>query len=473
MGNIDFAILGLYFCGLMGIGWFASRKQRSTEDYYIGGRGTGTLPLAALWMSSWVGGASIIGTAEKSFEIGVSSLWYPLAMFCGFVVFALTFAARIKVMGDRHRHITYPDLIEKRYDTRTRIISTATTIIAYVGYTASQLLSAAHIITTITGIRLGYAFCIATTVTIGYTAVGGFFAVEKTDRFQALLIILGVVFVAVPLTAGQVGDVSRLATSLPSSYFEAGSWGWGGIFAMFVSIVLTFFTSMDSYTRCYAARSAKSARNGTLLAALAVLCVSASVCFLGMSAKVLFPGKACGTSALITLIMNVFPAGAKGLMLVAILSAIMSTADACILSASANLTRDIYQRFVNPRASQRKIMRLSMLSSLAVGVAGALVGWFSEGIIALLVLTFTINSAGLFLPTLGAFFWKWATAKAAFWSMAVSLVVVLGWSLTRKIMPHAALFAMDPVWPGLAASAILFTYHSLSPSARAAEASQA
>ena len=320
-------------------------------------------------------------------------------------------------------------------------------------------------ITTITGMRLGYAFCIATTITIGYTSLGGFFAVEKTDRFQALLIIIGVTFVAVPLTMGELGDVSRLTTTLPTSYFEAGSWGWGGIFAMFVSIVLTFFTSMDSYTRCYAARTAKCARNGTLLAAVAVLCISASVCFLGMSAKVLFPGDAGGTSALVTLIMNVFPVGAKGLMLVAILSAIMSTADACILSASANLTRDIYQRFINPRASQRQILRLSILGSMLVGLVSALVGWFSEGIIALLVITFTINSAGLFLPTLGAFFWKRATAKAAFRSMTVSLIVVLACYVGHKVAPQAALFTVDPVWPGLAASAILFTFYSLSDAA--------
>lgn len=461
MEFLDYTVLALYFSGLLAIGYYANRRQQSTEDYYVGGRGTGTLSLAALWMSSWVGGASIMGTAEKSFEIGVSSLWYPIAMFFGFVVFALTFASRIKDVGDKNKHITYPDLIEQHYDTRTRLISTITTIVAYIGYTASQLLSAAHIITTITGLKLGWAFCIATIVTIGYTSMGGFFAVEKTDRFQALLIILGVTFVATPLTLNELGSVSRLTVELPPAFFQVGAWGWGTILAMCISIMLTFFTSMDSYTRCYAARTRSSARNGTLLAALAVLLISGSVCFLGMSSRVMFPDGTGGTSSLITLIMHVFPAGVKGLMLVAILSAIMSTADACILNASANLTRDIYQRFVNPRVSQQKILRISIVSSILVGTVSALVGWFSEGIIALLVMTFTINSAGLFLPTLGAFFWKKATAQAAFWSMSLSLATVMTWYAGHKFMPSLVLFNVNPLWPGLATSAVLFFSLSL------------
>jgi SSS family solute:Na+ symporter len=461
MHFLDYGVLVLYFCLLLVIGYYANSKQKSTEDYYVGGRGVGTLSMGALWMSSWVGGASILGTAEKSFEIGISSLWYSIAMFFGFILFSLTFAGRIKQMGDKFKHITYPDLIEERYDTKTRLISTLTTITAYIGYTATQLLAAAHIITTITGISLGYSFIIATSVTISYTSFGGFFAVEKTDRFQALLIIVGVSVIAVPLTWNEVGGIGLLISKLPTAYFEMGAWGWGTILAMFISIVLTFFTSMDSYTRCYAAKSKHSAQNGALLAAIAVLVISLSICFLGMSAKILFPNQSGGSSALIQLIMHVFPVGVKGLMLVVILSAIMSTADTCILSASANLTRDIYQRFINPDASNKQLLRMSLLSSVLVGTTGTLIGWFSESIIALLVMTFTINSAGLFFPTLGAFFWKRATSHAAFWSMSLSLVTVLIWYIGKSLLKTSTLFSFDPVWPGLLVSFFLFCTLSL------------
>ncbi|MFW5488851.1 MAG: sodium:solute symporter family protein [Desulfovibrio sp.] len=456
MQFVDYAVLVAYFCALLFIGYRGNKKHTGAEDYYVGGRSQGALSLMALWMSSWVGGAAIMGSAEKSFSMGITFLWYPLSMFCGFIIFGLTFAGRIKRLGDKYSHITYPDLIEQRYDSRTRIVSTVTTILAYIGYTASQLLGAAHIINSITGLGLGLAFVVATSVTILYTSVGGFFAVERTDRFQALLMILGLTVVAVPLTLNDLGGFSRLTTELPDSYFQMGTWGWGTIAAMFISMVLTFFTSMDGYTRCYAAKSERSARNGTLLAAFFVLVVSGSICFLGMSSKVLFPNAAGGTTALVTLIIKLFPVGLKGLILVAILSAIMSTADTCILCASANLTRDIYHRYINPNAPQKRILRLSMVSSFVVGITGALIGWYSKDIMALLIMTFTVNSAGLFVPTVGVFLWKWASARAAFWSMTLSLVVVVAWYVGQALFPLNPLLAVDPVWPGLLMSVGVF-----------------
>ncbi|WP_136799507.1 sodium:solute symporter family protein [Desulfosediminicola ganghwensis] len=460
MQSFDYLILLLYFCLLLVIGYFANKKQKNTDDYYVGGRNVGTLSLGALWMSSWVGGACILGTAEKSYEMGISSLWYSIAMFIGFIVFSLTFAGRVKEMGDKFRHITYPDLIEERYDTRSRLVSTVTTIVAYIGYTATQLLAAAHIITTITNISLGYSFVIATVITISYTSFGGFFAVEKTDRFQALLVLLGISLFAVPLTWNKVGGLSQLTTNLSPTFFELDTWGVSTIFAMITSIILTFFTSMDSYTRCYAAKSKKSARNGTLIAGFAVLCIAFSVCFLGMSARLLFPDQPGGEAALVQLIITVFPIGIKGLMLVAILSAIMSTADACILSASANITRDIYQRFINPEADSQKVLRLGIFSSVMVGTTGALIAWYSESIISLLVMTFTINSAGLFFPTIGAFFWKRANSQAAFWSMTISLAIVCVWYLGQYLHFNSTVFNIDPLWPGLIVSFTVFSLMS-------------
>lgn len=87
--------------------------------------------------------------------------------------------------------------------------------------------------------------------------------------------------------------------------------------------------------------------------------------------------------------------------------------------------------------------------------------WYIGDIIGLLFMAFTINSASLFLPTLGAYFWKRSTERAAFWSIALSLATVLTWYLGRECLPGVALFSIDPVWPGLALSAVLFFSLSL------------
>jgi SSS family solute:Na+ symporter len=367
----------------------------------------------------------------------------------------LTFVGRVKKLGDRHKFITYSDFIEHRYDAKTRLMSTFTMVIAYIGYIASQLVAGAYIISSITGLSLDFCFLVATSITVIYTSMGGFHAVEKTDRFQTLLVLLGLTFIAVPLTAHSIGGFERLATDLPESYFDWGGWGWGTITALFTGTALTFYTSMDSYTRIYAAKSPSSARWGTFFAAFVALTISCSICFLGMSAHVLFPEGVGGASALVALILKVLPVGVKGLMLVAILAVVMSTADTCILCASANFTRDVYQRFINPEAPQKKLVRIGIISSVVMGVTGALIGRYMADIMTILIMAYTVNSAGLFIPTIGVF-WKRSNAKAAFWSMCLSLVTVVVWYVGQAVVPDSALFAINPVWPGLLVSIGVF-----------------
>ena len=462
MEGLDYIILAGYLLLLVGIGWKQRNRQDSLEQYFIGGRQSGTVALMALWMSSWIGGASIIGNAEQAYSMGLDSLWYPAAIAFGCVIFALTFSGRIKAAGDTFRHLTYPDFLENAYGSRCRTAGTVTTIFANIGYTAGQLLSAAAILNVLTGWSTGFSLLLGTAVTVFYTVLGGFRAMSQTCRLQAFIIFFGLLGFGLPAALHTVGGLDSIVTALPPSFFSSSSMSLPTILALFCSVTMTFYTSMDSYTRCFSAQSQRVARNGTLLAAVLVAGVGLSVCCMGMVARVLFPQPDSAVSAFLMLMLHVFPAGGKGLMLIVILSAIMSTANSCILTASANLSHDIYGRFIRPDASQQHLVTVGRWCGLAVGMVGAGIAWLMQDIIGLLCMAFTINSAGLFLPTLGAFFWKWGTPRAAFWSMAAALVTVLSFYTLKMLAPHmdlsglGALTQLDPLWPGLAASALLF-----------------
>lgn len=456
MESLDYCVLFGYFIVLIGIGWYAAKKHANLDGYFVGGRKTGTFALMTLWMASWIGGASFVGSANKAYSIGLASLWYPLGIALGCLLFGITTAGKIKQLGDKFNHLTYPDFIEERYGVPCRIICTITTFLAYLGYTASQLLSAATIITLLAGWSLGSSFLMVTLVTVFYSSVGGFLALDYTNRFQAMFMLFGVAGCAVPVVLYTSGGFNTLMTSLPPSYYALDTWETSAILGLVLSTVLTFYTSMDSYTRCYSAKTERCARNGTILSALLVLVIGVSVCIVGMGAKVLFPNLPPDGNALAWLIINVFPAGIKGILLVTILAAVMSTANACMLTGSACLTRDLYQRFCNPHISERAVTRLSICCTLFVGIVSAFVAWCHQDIIGLLSMAFTLNSAGLFLPTMGVFYWKWASRQASFWSMTVALAVVIIWYGGNIAFPNNYLFSIEPVWPGLLASAILF-----------------
>jgi len=455
MGILDTAILFGYLAVLIGLGFYANYKQRSVDDYFVAGRRMGPFTIACLWLASWVGGASIVGSSARAFDLGVTGVWYILAIALGCLLFGLTLAEKVKRVGDAERHLTYPDFIEHYYDARTRIVATVTTVLAFTAYSAGQLMAAAAILQVLLGWDYGQALMLSSAIVIMYTATGGYLAITYTDWVQFVLLFVGIVLIGLPIAIYQVGTWSDLQAALPSSYFDPGAWGWGKIAALVGSIVLSFFVAMDSYSRSFAARDARTARNGALLAVVFMLPIALAATWLGMASAVLFPDAASSSGILTTFIVETFPVGLKGLALVGVLAAVMSSADICILTASANYTRDVHQRFLQPDIGEQSMLRLSILASTIFGMLAAFMAWKMQDIIDVLQLGFTINGAALFLPTIAAFYWRRADSTAAFWSICLSLATVLGWRLAGDL-DVGAVFNIDPLWPGLLVSTAVF-----------------
>jgi len=239
---------------------------------------------------------------------------------------------------------------------------------------------------------------------------------------------------------------------LPASYYDLAAQGWDRISALVVSLVLSFFVSMDSFSRSFAARDAAAARNGALLALLVILPIALAVAWLGLAAAVLYPNQAASAGILTFFVLESFPVGLKGLMVIGILSAIMSVASICVLTASANFARDIHQRYIRPGIAHAAMLRVGTLASLGAGALALLMAWKMRDIIDILQLGFTINSAALFLPTIAAIYWNRVPASAAFWSSSTSLATVIGWRIAADAGMGGP-FSIDPLWPGLLVSA--------------------
>ena len=452
MSLIDAAILFAYLAMLIGLGIYAHRKQQSVEDYYVAGRRMGPFTIACLWMASWVGGASIVGSSSRAFDMGITSVWYITAIALGCLFFGLTMAARIKREGDELAHLTFPDYIEHRFDAKTRFVATIVMMISYIAVSAGQLVAAAAILQVLLGWDYNLALIVATTVVVGYTAFGGYLAVTYTDWLQFVLLLVGIVVVGMPIAISQAGGWADLQAALPATHFDLGASGWGGIVSLTASIVMSFYVGMDSYTRCYAARDPKTARNGTLLAVVFIIPMAISATWLGLSAAVMFPDADISDGILTMFVLETFPVGLKGLVLVGILAAIMSSADICILSASANYSKDIHARFLRPDMSSDEILRLGIKASVVIGLLALLMAWQMQDIIGLLQISFTILSASLFIPITLVNLRVPVNATATFVSVCLSLITVLIWQAAKELGVHG-LFQLDPLYPGLVVSA--------------------
>jgi len=454
VADIDRFILFGYLALMLALGFYANYRQRNIEDYFVAGRRMGTFTIACLWLAAWIGGAAVVGSSARAYELGITGVWYVTGMAIGCLLFGLFMATRVKQIGDRHGHLTYPDFIEQRYDGRTRVVATVTTVLAYIAYSGGQLVAAAAILQVLLGWDYGQALLLTSAIVIVYTATGGYLAVTYTDWVQFVLLLLGIVVIGWPIAIEQAGGWSELRRALPASYFDLGAQGWGSIAALVASMVLSFFVAMDSFSRCFAARHRRAARNGTLLAVVFMLPLAAASTWLGMASAVLYPGAESGNGMLTSFVLDTFPAGLRGLALVGVLAAVMSSADICILTASANYTRDIHQRFIQPGIRPQAMLRLGFFASLGAGLLATLMAWKMRDIIGILQLGFTINSAGLFLPTIAAVYWRQVNSTAAFWSICLSLATVLVWRAAGDL-GLGGVFAVDPLWPGLLVSLLV------------------
>ncbi|MCJ7592729.1 MAG: sodium:solute symporter family protein [Woeseiaceae bacterium] len=452
---IDTGIIFAYLALMIAIGLYASRRQNTVEEFFVAGGKLGTFSIACLWLASWVGGATIVGGTAKVYAFGISGGWYITCMVIGCSLFGLLFAARVKRRGNEHQLLTYPDFIETRYDSRTRIVATITTIIAYVGFSAGQLAAAGAILSSLLGWDYPSSLFLASSVIVLYTATGGFLAVAYTDYVQFTLLFVGIVIVGIPVAILHGGTVEALTTQTPIGHFNPTNWGVPTMVALGVSLPMSFFVGMDNFTRTFAAKNETVARRGALLAALFLVPLAIGTIWLGLTAAVLYPGVENSGDILSRLVIDIFPVGLKGLMLVGILAALMSTADICILTAAANGSRDIYQRYFDPDVAPKKLFRISMILAATVGIASALMAWRMEDVVDILLIAFTINSAGLFVPTIAMVTGKNVNSSAAFWSIALSLITVIAW-YTASAMDVAPVFSLDPLWPGLLISVVTF-----------------
>lgn len=462
MGNlrlVDGIIIIVYFAIMAVLGVVGYKKSKTSEDFYVAGKSLGTFSLAAMWMSSWIGGSSIVGTSTDAFNLGICGGWYVVILSIGCLLFGLTFSKKASTVGKRLQTITYPAFITQRYDKRSGMIVVICCFLANLAFLASQLVAMGSMLTTITGWDVSTCFIVSTVVTVLYSAIGGLLAITYTTWIQFLLIILGTVIIGIPLSGSAIGGFDQLKT-LPPEWFDLGRAGWGTTLALAVSSIFSFFTSMDSYTRCFAAKSPSASRRGALWASLAILFIALGATIMGLSARVLMPELPAGSSAYAAIVSRYFPAGVSGIVLVGVFAAIMSTGVVCINLCSANITMDIYRDCINPKASEKSLKYMGMLTSLLVGIIGAVLAWWKYNVISLLMIAFTFQSSSLFFPTVLGMFWRKPTAKASFYSMLISLIVVILW-LVGNNAGWGSIFTIDAVWPGLISSAVVYVVMGL------------
>lgn len=245
---------------------------------------------------------------------------------------------------------------------------------------------------------------IFTVVFVTYTVLGGQYAVIGTDLIQAIIIFLGI-FGGLALLLPRVGGLGGLQAALPPDMFAfpvSAKFDVVQLISMLLLVGLTYVVGPDMYSRLFCARDEKTARASALWSAFLIIPIAFAITLTGMAALALFP-KIASEAAFPTVVSQVLPPLLGGLVLAALMSAVTSSADTTLLSASTIFLVDVVGWF-KPSVAQDKVLPRSRWLIVLLGVIALLVAMMLKGIISALLFAYTIYTSGVILPVLFGFF---------------------------------------------------------------------
>jgi SSS family solute:Na+ symporter len=464
MHFLDFLVFAFYLLVVLFVGYYFFRKNKDAEDYYVGGRSIPASHVGLSIVATDVGGGFSIGLGGLGFTMGLAGSWLLFTGLIGAWLSAVFIIPRIKKIDVEHGMLTYPDFLRFRYDNRVALLASVISGIGYLGFTGAQVLAGAKLAaaTVLPEAPLGldplqFALFVIAVVIIGYTVMGGIKAVIYTDSLQWVILLSGLILLAIPMALMKVGGWSGLAQSLPGGHLSLGNIGWPTFVNWMVSIVPIWLVAMTLYQRMYACKDVRDAKRAWFIAGVFEYPVMAFMgVILGMAGRVMFP-QVEAEMGLPLLIKTVLPIGVTGVVVAAYFSAIMSTADSCLMASSGNFVNDILQRYFLRAPSEKTLMRYSQAATLIIGALAIIIAASFTTVLDAILYAYGFMVSGLFIPTLGAYFWKRATSAGAFWGMLAGGSFNLAAQIFGLNMP----WGLDPTVFGILISGVVFVGISL------------
>ncbi len=450
---IDYAIMAVYFVLLLIVGIVVKKQVHGVTDYFLAGRRL-TLPIfVATLVSTWYGG--ILGVGELSFNYGlVNWLTQGFFWYLSYLVFALFIAKKVR----ESNLFTIPDLLEKFYDKKTRIVGALFTFLMVTP--APYVMSLGIIFSLIFGMEPWIGILLGTLIMLFYTLRGGFVGVVYTDMIQFIIMMLGVMLI-VPFAVMQFGGLEFLAANLPATHFTlTGTWS---VQMILVWGFIAFWTLVDPgfYQRCYAAKDSNIPKKGILIAILFWIIFDFCTTLTGMYARAAMPSIE-PTTAFAVFAAAVLPTAIKGLFFTGILATIMSTIDSFTFLGAMSLSHDLYKKVLKPKATEKEEIFATKIGIVITAAFSTILALAFESLVAMWYTIGTIGISTMLVPILAGFFYKGKKhGSAAFASMiAGSLTstswLVHGWLNNFEGWPMY-LFELEPLYPGLFTALLVFT----------------
>lgn len=447
-------ILLLYCLLLLLVGAWASREVRRADEFFVAGRRLSPGLVFSTFFAANLGAGSTVGAAEFGYTSGLPAWWWVGSAGLGSLALAFAVGPRLHRVAKRRGLFTLGDFLEARYGRATRLAAAAILLGGAPAILAGQIIALGFVLRVAVGLPESVGIFAGGAVATLYFAMGGLRSAAWVNAVQVVVKAAGFL-VAAPWMLRASGGWSAVAAAAPGpealSLFGGGP---AGILPLLLMLAPAFMVSPGLVQKLYGARDESAVRWGVGLQGGALLLYAFLPVLLGMAARVHFPELDNPGLALIRLFGEAAPPWLGGLILAAIVSAELSSADAVLFMIATSLARDVLQPLSRRRRPDEALLPLARRAALAAGALGALLAYRLQSVLAALGFFYSLLTVTLCVPVLAGLFSRRAGERTALLAIACSLaaagaVQVLGGG------PQGNGW-LQPVPAGIAVSVLVF-----------------
>jgi solute:Na+ symporter, SSS family len=406
------------------IGFWASRRVRTSDDYMLAGRSLPLLLTSSALFATWFGSETVFGASSQFLEHGLYGVIEdPFGAALCLILFGLFFAPKLYSM----KLLTLGDFFKVRYGAKTELVASLFLAPPYLGYIAAQLVAMGLILNVVTGLLVWEGIVISAVVVTIYTYIGGMWAITITDFIQTIIIIAGLLVLSIVL-AGKAGGVGEVLSNVPEQNFRflpdpqfsaivsyVGAWSVLGLGSL---------PSQDVFQRSMSAGSMKTAVWSCFIGAFLYITVAMLPLFISLCTKYLYPDQVSGDTqlALPSMVLRHTSLPVQILFFGSLLSAIMSTTSSAILAPASIFSENLIKPLIKHRLTDKNFLLLTKASVLLFSFFATVMACLRSNIYELVGESSILSLVSLFAPLTFGLYWKRSSAAGALLSMVFGML---------------------------------------------------
>jgi len=419
------ASIFLYIAVTLAIGFWTSRRVKTTEDFTLAGKSLPMILVGVTIFATWFGPEFIMGVPGLFVEEGIMGTITDQfgTLLCLFLV-GFFYARQLYRMNI----VTLSDFFKLRYGKSVELVTSLIYIYTYFFWIAAQFVALAYLFQSILGISIPFGIFLGAAIVVIYTYIGGMWAVTFTDLLQSTLIVIGLLIVCMNIL-DETGGLAPIFSGQPEGFYnffpKSGLSNWSDYIAMWMAFGLGVIPAQDLYQRVFSAKSEKAATNGVFLSALLLFTIGVIPLIIGLGAAKLHPelmGNDHGQNLIPDMVAQHTGVPVQMLFFGALISAILSTSSGAMLSPATIVGENLIKPYA-PDISDKRLLLLTRISVIVIALISCLFALNDTNIHGLVVSSAVLIMVCLLAPLTFGLYWKRATVFGAWLSMISGALV--------------------------------------------------